>query len=90
MIVSREDILRPRNQKFAIGDLVRVCRERPDFMVPHFAEITVGSLWRVKGTYSQLCGYPNDRHDSEYSLVNAETGKSISWIPEDLLELADE
>jgi hypothetical protein len=95
-IRSKLDILKPEGQKFAIGDLVYICKERPKHM-QHFREIAVGTYWWICGSYSQHHRSYTYQHTSQYqdglkkyTVANPETGNSISWIPEDLMELVDE
>lgn len=88
--VTRETLLKPPGQKFAIGDSVRVIKKK----WKHFRH-EPGEIWIVEGSYAQACrshGGSDHKHEdiSTYSLVRPETGSTIAWVDEDELELVTE
>jgi hypothetical protein len=81
-MLSKADILKPGNQKFGIGDLVYVCRERPKSM-HHFHAFKVCTVWRICHSYNQEHGVPEDPLDNhEYAVKNPYTGAFTAKIEE--------
>ena len=83
--VTRENLIQPPGQKFAIGDRVL-------YSHPHAEPGSPPKEWLVEGSYLQLCrshvsDHENLNHLSEYGLVDPETGNSFAWAGEEELTL---
>ena len=66
-------------QKFKRGDIV-------EFTGPY----KTGTQAIIKGSYTDLYGCPCEAHDTEYSIVEKETGNESAWHDQDRLKFVAE
>jgi hypothetical protein len=88
--ITREDILKPKAARFAIGDLVVV---DPDTQALDVLEAHGNKTFRIAGWSDATKPWDRDFHETYrqhgerccYILIDATSGEPFGWLPEDVL-----
>ena len=78
----------PKEQKFKIGEIVKIVNPNSWFSRKSFDE-DIDRLYQIEYSYYQKFGGSQERNKKEYSLKHLFEDNSSAWYDEEELELAE-